>query len=285
MEKKLQIKPDKSLGQNFIFNETILERISTSIFSDGNTAIVEIGTGYANLTKFLAQRNCRKVLSIEKDENLYNWVNANIILNNVCFQLGDALTFNWENFAVENSGSKIIVTGNLPYYISNSLIIDLLLKKEIFFEFFFLIQKEVAEKLLSTPKLFSKKYSALSVFVSCLANLKYLFEISRNDFSPVPEVDGVFLQIKPLPKLDFNKETSLEFLAFLKNCFRFRRKTLWNNLNSFAGNFSSIWKCFFEKNDFSQKIRPQEIEAKIYLKLFLFWKKMIREKNLEEKKS
>ena len=76
----------------------------------------------------------------------------------------------------------------------------------------------------------------MSVFINYLAEVKLAFEVPRNVFNPVPEVDGALVVITPQANNDISTEQLTSFLRFLKNCFRFRRKTLWNNLLSFASN-------------------------------------------------
>ena len=89
---------------------------------------------------------------------------------------------------------------------------------------------------MSSPDKYSSKYSALSVFINYLAETKIVLEIPQRVFAPSPSVDGALVVISPFQNIT-SKEQLTSFLRFLKNCFRFRRKTLLNNLNSFAGNY------------------------------------------------
>jgi 16S rRNA (adenine1518-N6/adenine1519-N6)-dimethyltransferase len=100
-----------------------------------------------------------------------------------------------------------------------------------------LVQKEVGQKWVASPNKYSSNYSSLSVLINYLAETKIALEIPSRVFIPTPGVDGVLAIVKPHKNIDISKEQLIIFLRFLKNCFRFRRKTLLNNLLSFAGNY------------------------------------------------
>ncbi|WNE40920.1 MAG: Ribosomal RNA small subunit methyltransferase A [Mycoplasmataceae bacterium] len=154
------------------------------------------------------------------------------------------------------------------------MIIDLLLERSIFGCLVFLVQKEVGKKWVSSVDKHSSQYSALSVFINYLAETKFLLEVPRGAFNPSPLVDGALISIKPYKnKLDTSKEKLISFLNFLKNCFRFRRKSLLNNLNSFAGNYKENWEKYFLEKKYSEKIRPQNLTSLEYWQLFVFWRK------------
>lgn len=142
----------------------------------------------------------------------------------------------WQEFHSQYKDNSLIIVGNLPYYITNSLIINLLFHYHLFNYFIFLVQKEVGQKWVATPLKYSSKYSALSVFINYLAEAKITFEVPQRVFIPSPPVDGVLVVIKPFVNTNITREKLISFLSFLKNCFCFRRKTLLNNLFSFAGN-------------------------------------------------
>jgi len=116
--------------------------------------------------------------------------------------------------------------GNLPYGIANPLICRLLEKFELFKGLVFLVQKEVAQRWTATPQKHKKEYSALSVYINLLAKTKIILKVPKQCFFPTPLVDGslVCLEIKKPSLVEKEKLTSL--LNFLKNCFRYRRKTL-----------------------------------------------------------
>jgi len=116
--------------------------------------------------------------------------------------------------------------GNLPYYITNSLIINLLFNYHLFKSLVFLVQKEVGEKWVANPYKYPSQYSALSVFINYLAETKIVLEVPSRVFNPPPSVDGALVAINSYKNANIAKEQLKTFLRFLKNCFRFRRKTL-----------------------------------------------------------
>jgi len=95
-------------------------------------------------------------------------------------------------------------------------------------------------------------------------------EIPAPIFIPAPSVDGVLVVINPYEDTDISGEQLIGFLRFLKNCFRFRRKTLLNNLGSFAGNYKTEWGKYFTEKNYSVKIRPQNLTPREFWELFLF---------------
>jgi 16S rRNA (adenine1518-N6/adenine1519-N6)-dimethyltransferase len=258
-----------------LFDKSWLEKIVKSYPINKDTIIIEIGSGYGSLTKLIAETDCEKVISIEKDEKLFQWLLENNKSNKIDYFHKDALQINWLEFCSLYKNNSLIMVGNLPYYIANSLIIDLLFERNLFKSLIFLIQKEVGQKWASSPKKYPSQYSALPVFINYLAKTEFILEVPRGTFNPSPLVDGALVSIEPHQNINATKENLASFLNFLKNCFRFRRKTLLNNLNSFAGNFREKWEGYFIENNYSEKIRPQNLTSLEYWELFIFWQKLI----------
>jgi len=274
-EKKISPKiifpPNKELGQNFLFDKNYLQKIVANCPIDNNTTIIEIGSGYGSLTNLLVETDCQKVISIEKDPKLFHWLKENNKNDKITYLHQDALRINWPEFCSQYKDNSLLIVGNLPYYITNTLIINLLFNYHLFKSLVFLVQKEVGQKWVSSPTKHSAKYSALSVFINYLAEAKIVLEVPQSVFVPSPSVDGALVAINPYQDIEISKEQSTSFLRFLKNCFRFRRKTLLNNLGNFAGNYKKEWeKCFVEKG-YLDKIRPQNLIPPEYFQLFLFW--------------
>jgi 16S rRNA (adenine1518-N6/adenine1519-N6)-dimethyltransferase len=266
--------PNKGLGQNFLFDKNYLRKIVNNCPINPETIIIEIGSGYGSLTNLLAETNCQKIISLEKDKNLFQWLEKNNKNEKVIYLNQDALAFNWEKFCLEYQNSSIIIVGNLPYYITNSLIVNLLFNYRLFTSLVFLVQKEVGQKWAASPHKYFSQYSSLSVFINYLAEIKIVLEVPSRIFNPSPSVDGVLVIINPYKNSEVAKEQLTSFLGFLKNCFRFRRKTLWNNLLSFSGNLDQEWEKYFSEKNYPMKIRPQNLTAKEYYNLFLYWKSL-----------
>ena len=270
---KLFFRPQRSLGQNFLSSDLYLKKIISACSINSNSVILEIGPGYGSLTKLLSQTDCKKLISIEKDPNLFQWLNNNSIKwpSKVDFFLNDALEIEWDDFLKNNvslsSDDELIIVGNLPYYISNILIGNLLEKRHLFKRLVFLVQKEVAQRWVASPFKYKNKYSNLSIFINYSCDTELLFEIPKRFFKPIPEVDGalVILEIKIIPTENILNEN--KFFLFVRNCFKFRRKTLFNNIKSFWGNEDEI-KEIFKIFEYDEKIRPQDLSLDDFLKLF-----------------
>ncbi|MCE8159205.1 MAG: ribosomal RNA small subunit methyltransferase A [Candidatus Moeniiplasma glomeromycotorum] len=275
---KIIYPPQKKLGQNFLFKESYLQKIIAAFPLDPNTIIIEIGSGYGSLTNLLAQTNCQKVISLEKDPQLFQWLTEkntpskyNSKENKVLFLHQDVLKVDWLTFGQEWKNNSLVVVGNLPYYLANSLIVELLLNFSLFKALVLLVQKEVAQKWVASPLKYNHHYSALSVFINYLAHTEITLLVPAGAFVPVPSVDGALVKIKPYSfNLTSTKLTA--FLTFLKKCFHFRRKTLLNNLNSFPSSEKREWTQYFQQKNYSLWLRPQNLTPEEYWDLFLFSK-------------
>ena len=267
---KIIFKPQKKLGQNFLFNNEYLKKIVNACQINDKSKIIEIGPGYGSLSKLLGACSSNSVISIEKDKKLFDWLIDNMTGHNVNFVLNDATTINWNEFLKNNNlfgkGDEVIVVGNLPYNISNEVILKLINFRKLFKRFVFLVQKEVAQRWVANPNYFKHKYSNFSILVNYFCKSFFLFEVPKKLFYPVPKVDGalVVLEIKDNFPGDLNEQL---FLNFTKNCFRFRRKTLSNNLKSLWMKNDKIEEIFDSLN-LSRTIRPQDLSIENYLTLF-----------------
>lgn len=263
--------PRKGLGQNFLLDKDYLQKITNSCQINEKTTIIEIGSGYGHLTSFLSATSCKRVISIEKDHRLFVWLNSNWIGNKkkVIFCEEDALKINWLDFCQKyrNENSPIIVVGNLPYSIANLLIHNLLTNYFLFQDLVFLVQKEVAERWATNLLRYKKEYGALSIYISIFAETQILFTVPSKYFSPSPLVDGSLVHLKIRKELLIEKQELVKFLAFLRNCFRHRRKTLENNL-LIASYKKEIIKKILCKFGHSSLTRSQELSTQDFIQLY-----------------
>ena len=180
------LKPKKSLGQNFLIDKNVLEKITNTI-NIKNKTILEIGPGTGNLTNFLLDKKPKKFYVIEKDENLVSILKDKfkdqiIIIND------DVLNCD-ENLISEE---KLIVFGNLPYNISTEILCKWILNsddKKIWFSHLILMfQKEVADRIISNYD--SSNYGRLSILANWKLNINKITDIKPNSFKPIPKVDS-----------------------------------------------------------------------------------------------
>ena len=248
----------KSLGQNFLIDENIINKISSLIkIEDQN--ILEVGPGTGNLTNALLKKKPKKFYVIEKDDNLANLLKKKfkdkiIVIND------DILKVNENNL----SNEKLIVFGNLPYNISTEIlckwIINLNDKKIWFRNFILMFQKEVADRILS--KYNSSHYGRLSIIANWKLDIKKIIDIKPNSFSPKPKIDSSLLFFSP--KKNFLKIKNPKNLEKITRIFfSQRRKMIKKPFNQVFSNDIKIAKKL--KIDLS--LRPQNLTNNTYYEL------------------
>lgn len=260
------IKPKKSLGQNFLKDEEVLERIVEAADLKKDDFIVEIGPGKGALTEKLSQKGA-KVLAIELDDRLIHFLNDKFKSEkNIKIIHDDILKINFSKIITDHSsvvvGYKVVA--NLPYYITSPIIRYFLENKIPPREMVLMVQKEVAERIVAEPG----QLSILGVSVQYYAKAQYLFTVSRNSFDPVPQVDSAVIRIIIDNQQNVrNKEEDKKFFQIVKMGFSAKRKTLGNNLaNGLHADKKEI-ENILEKNGFSKTVRAQELSVDDWKKL------------------
>jgi 16S rRNA (adenine1518-N6/adenine1519-N6)-dimethyltransferase len=245
--------PKKRLGQNFLKNKDLLKKIA-ELKNFENKSILEIGPGKGALTEYLLKKKPKKLLAIEKDEELKPFL-INIqkkypeILE-IKFQ--DALNFEYSKI----KDQKIFLVANLPYNIATTLVIKWLRCIEKFESIIIMVQREVADRL--SAKVSTKFYGRTSVLVQLHSDVKKIFDVPPENFYPKPKVDSSIIELSPKSNLNFNYEN---IDRLLKICFAQRRKKLKNNLNKI--NYSNLRKIINSGVDLN--LRPQNISIDNYL--------------------
>lgn len=215
----------RRLGQHFLIRKSILERIAAAALLEPDATVVEIGPGKGALTEHLLQRAAR-VIAIEIDTVLVHYLQqkfrADSRLEIVPHDVMKTDLAQW---------GPVAVAGNLPYYITSPIIERVLQLGPLLRSAVFLVQKEVAERIVAAPG--SRDYGFLSVQVQLFAEAKLLFSVAPGAFHPPPKVDSAVVQL--LPRQQPLVEHPAEFLRFAGACFRQKRKTLRNNLAAAYG--------------------------------------------------
>ncbi|MFZ6017451.1 MAG: 16S rRNA (adenine(1518)-N(6)/adenine(1519)-N(6))-dimethyltransferase RsmA [Nitrospirota bacterium] len=212
------------LGQNFLYDPSILRRIIQVAQLDGEDLVVEIGPGPGRLTKMLA-RKVKRVIAIELDEKLFENLRDELAeYSNIELIHGDALKFPFESLI------EFKVVANIPYYITTPIIFRLLEVRKNLKSMTLTVQKEVAERIVASPG--GKDYGVLSIMVQYYAMPRLKFMIPKGAFRPVPRVDSAVLHIKILDKPSVIVKDEALFLRLIKTAFSQRRKMLPNSLKS-----------------------------------------------------
>jgi 16S rRNA (adenine1518-N6/adenine1519-N6)-dimethyltransferase len=219
----------QKLGQHFLVSGKALERIAHAACGESVSLAVEIGPGKGALTELLLTR-AEHVVAIELDPELARHLNGRWFKDpRIEILEANALHVDWSSW-----GPGVLV-GNLPYYIATALITRYLRDPGLLRLGVFLIQKEVAERIVAKPG--TRDYGYLSVECQFLADVEYLYTVPPGAFRPPPQVDSGVIRVTPRPRDTAHESFTTEsftkgFLAFASACFRQKRKTLRNNLNA-----------------------------------------------------
>lgn len=210
------------LGQHFLHDASVLGRIVRAARIAPDTAVVEIGPGQGALTKFLLEAGAF-ITAVELDRGLAGGLRTRFG-GNRHFRLieGDVLKVDWND--VLPADGKAVVVGNLPYYITSPILRRVLPLGHRVSHAVFLIQKEVAERVVARKG--SRDYGYLSALCRLWSEPEYLFTVRPGSFRPPPKVDSAAVRLQLRPE----SRVSPALVSFLEAAFRHPRKTLLNNL-------------------------------------------------------
>ena len=258
MMEKHDLRPSKSLGQNFVVDPNTILKIIRAANIEKGEQILEIGPGLGSLTSQLSVTS--KVVAIELDRYLIPALEE--VLNhfgkreNVEIVQEDAMKIDWQEFFTQRQGVWKMVA-NLPYNIATPLLVTLLENAPEIQAIYVMVQLEVGERFAASPK--SKAYGIPSVKAQYWAETKVLGKVSPNVFLPVPKVDSAILQIirKPSPP----EVNYANFSRLIQTAFQHRRKMIRKSLNTLVplANFSIA--------EVSPQARPEELSVTDWVKL------------------
>ena len=259
------IRAKKSLGQNFLIDRNILEKI-VSITKIKNKTILEVGPGTGNLTSFILKNNPKKMFAVEKDKDLAlnlaeNFKNQLTLIND------DILSIDENSI----SNEKLIVFGNLPYNISTEILSRWImnLNNNFWFEHLILMfQKEVANRIIAEVN--TSTYGRLSILANWKLNIEKICDIKPEAFSPKPKIDSSLLFFTP-KKEYFKIDNPKNLEKITRVFFSQRRKMLKKPFNQiFNGN-----KKVLEKLKIDLNLRPQNLDFSTYYKLAYEYENLI----------
>ncbi len=219
-----RVYPKKNLGQHFLKDSAIAQRIADSLTGDGYNTVLEIGPGMGILTRFLLGRGFKDFRVIEIDNESVHYIKEHFPeLNNVIS--GDFLSMDIDKFFSE----KMAIIGNFPYNISTQIFFKVLKHREKVVEISGMLQKEVAERICAGPG--SKTYGILSVLLQAFYKTEYLFTVPEHVFSPPPKVKSGVIRLIRNDVKDLDCDEVL-FFRVVKASFNQRRKTLRNSIKA-----------------------------------------------------
>jgi dimethyladenosine transferase len=230
--KKYGFKMTKSLGQNFLINENILDKIIESADISSDDIVLEIGTGIGTLTQRLCE-NAKKVIAVEIDKNLIPILNETLSdYDNITIINKDILKTDInEELKNLSVNQKIKVVANLPYYITTPIIMKVLEDKVNVDCMVLMLQKEVADRMNATPS--TKDYGSLSIAVQYYCDTDIVCKVPKSSFIPEPNVDSLVLKlvVNEKRKVEINDEEL--FFKIVRGSFSKRRKTILNSLSNY----------------------------------------------------
>ena len=217
----------KRFGQHFLHDRNIIDRILRAIAPQTGDNILEIGPGQGALTYPLLQR-CDRLTAIELDRDLVPILEQRApafgqleVIN------ADILEFELSSIA---STRKFRLVGNLPYNISTPLMFHLLESADLIEDMHFMVQKEVAQRIVAVPG--DSSYGRLSVMLQCRCLCQYLFDVAPTCFRPPPKVDSAVIRLLPLERPKYAIGDAASFARIVQTAFSQRRKTISNSLKS-----------------------------------------------------
>ena len=247
----------KSLGQNFLIDKNIINKISESINPNKEDLIIEIGPGSGALTKELIKKNC-DVICIEIDQRLKEKL-MEIKANNLKIVFEDFLKLNLDEIIDYKKYKNIYFVGNLPYYITTA-IINKIVNESNPYQIIIMIQKEVADRF--NAKVGTKQYGSLSVFLQYNFDIEKVCNVSKNSFEPIPKVDSTVLKLINNKKVKVKDEE--KFYKLIKDSFKQKRKNLRNNLKNY--DLEKIEKILI-KNNKNLMSRAEELKVEEFAEI------------------
>lgn len=268
--KKYDIKANKSLGQNFLINQKVVDSIVKTANIDKEDLVIEIGPGLGTLTEFLLEK-AKKVICVELDERMVNILKDRFLLyKNLELINEDVLKLDLNRIIRQEKDSQDIknvkIVANLPYYITTPIVMKLLEDKLDIESITIMIQKEVADRLIETPG--GKNTGAITYAINYFSIPEGVMEVPNTSFIPEPEVTSKVLKLTIRTKPGVDVENADLMFKIIKFAFMQRRKTLLNALaNNNIFNSKEQGAQILKKLDMDVDVRGEKLSLKDYARL------------------
>ncbi len=247
----------KKFGQNFLYDENILEKIIKNTNISKDDLIIEIGPGSGNLTKKL-QTFDAQIIAFEIDDSLSKQLNQ---ISNAKTKIvyKDFLEVDLSSELEKFNYKNLYIIANIPYYITTPIITKIIDSKIEPKEIILMVQEEVADRLSAKPN--SREYGYITVYIQSFYNVTKLFKVGRNCFFPVPNVDSAIIKLtRASKKIDNLKK----YNQLIEDSFKFKRKTLKNNLKNY--NLELINEILKE-HGYSTQNRAEQIPIDLFIEI------------------
>ncbi len=244
-----KVRPKKALGQHFLTDRNISQKIVNSLSDPGTGSIIEIGPGTGALSQYLLDINT-KYIAFEVDSESVDFLQTTY---------PDKDFVRHEDFLkakLDDLPRPLLIIGNLPYNISSQIFFRILDLKDDVTEVVCMIQKEVADRIASPPG--NKTYGILSVLLQTWFDIEYLFTVHENCFNPPPNVKSAVIRLKRNSRADMKCDQEF-FKRVIKQAFNQRRKTLRNSLKNIC--------ITLDGNSYPFNKRPEQLSVEEFIEL------------------
>ena len=260
--RKYNFKFSKSLGQNFLIDDSVLDYIVEGADVNEEDYIIEIGPGVGTLTARLLNV-AKGVVAVELDNDLIPILTEELGKHpNFSLIHNDALKIDFNEIIGDEKSVKLVA--NLPYYVTTPIIVKLLKEKYNFKSLTIMIQKEVAERMAASPN--CKDYGSLSLLVQYYCDTKIIRKVSPSSFIPQPKVDSIVIRLDRLDEPRVKVKDEKLMFDIIRNSFNMRRKTLLNGVK-FLGLSKDILEKAFEVSDIDCRRRGETLTLEEFAKL------------------
>ena len=246
-----EVRPKKSLGQHFLTDQSIAQRIVEQLSPDLES-VIEVGAGTGVLTQYMVNDIMDKFYVIEIDTESIDYLKSHFPMLGDHLVHGDFLRADLNQYGQQNMG----IIGNFPYNISSQIFFQVLKHNDLVVEVVGMVQKEMAERMAAKEG--SKTYGILSVLMQAWYDIDYLFTVHENVFNPPPKVKSAVIKMRRNATTDLGCDEKL-FVTIVKQAFNQRRKTMRNSLRS-------LLRPEIIENEVFNK-RPEQLSVKEFIDL------------------
>ena len=258
---KYDVKFKKKLGQNFLKNTSVVDRIVSQADIDSSSLVIEVGPGGAIMTRELAKK-AKNVLAYEIDNDLADEIHKRLEgYDNVVVLFQDFLLSDISRDIAKFDYDKLFFISNVPYYITTPILMKIINSGLSFNKIVMMVQKEVGDRF--STKCGSRDYGSITVLLNYFYDVRREFVVSRNNFVPVPNVDSVVVTFTEKN----NKKTVKNFSYFdklVRDSFKYKRKTIKNNLKNYDLNIVSE---VLSKYGYDLSVRAEMLNVDVFVDL------------------
>ena len=249
------IKPLKKFGQNFLIDQNIIHKLIDQLNLSCDDLVIEIGPGKGSITNVLCNK-INRLIAIEIDSRVIDYLKSSFINLNLIND--DIMKIKFANF-ITDSNQKIKILGNIPFNLTGDILFKLIEEKQNISDASLIIPFDIAKRIVANCN--TKEYGILTVIFNYFSNVHLVSKVSKNVFSPRPNIDAAILHINFIKEENPNIDKEL-FIKVVKAAFGNRRKTLLNSLRN------SIFKnCNFTNFQTQLSKRAEDLNVSDFIKL------------------